>query len=200
MNLHELQQKIKNFNFDFLKYINPETKELNNKVILFSSIIIFLNFNYFTISELEITGLKIIIEKNVLTIMLILINSYYFLQFYMSMKIDILLAKIPNEFTQICEIVNSKIDVLNQEMAQITIEYQTIAKNKDFDEETLKLLNERYEIAKNDNTVEILNNWQKRISEALKYHDRNQLLNFLFPIFWYSVSVLSIILVYIKKE
>ncbi len=199
MTIEELQNKIKNFNFDFLKYTNPETKELNNKVILFSSILMFFNLNYFTISELEITGLKVIIEKNILAIILALINTYYFAQFYMSLKIDIFLAKIPDEFTEICDNVNSKILEATLELQQITEEYNDIKYHKSFDDEKLKILKEKIDTAQKNNPVEKLAEWQKRISTAIKYHNRNHLLNQFFPIIWYLLSIVSIAQIYIKK-
>lgn len=131
--------------------------------------------------------------------MLPLINTYYFLQFYMSLKIDTFLAKIPNEFTEICEIVNSKIFEATDEMARITKEYNKIAEDKSFDEETLKILAQRYDKVKDDNVVEKLNSWQKSMSKALGYHNGNVLLNHIFPYLWYSISIISTFMVYIIK-
>ncbi|MFK3902691.1 hypothetical protein ACI2LI_34705 [[Kitasatospora] papulosa] len=195
MEIEDLQKKISQFNFDFLKYINSETKELSNKVILFSSIIVFLNLKYLSISELDISGLKVIMEKNILIFILFFINTYYFLQFYNSLRIDILLAKIPNEYGEICNEINLKMkDILNR-MSDIESR-MSIAIRSEYSDQKAK--DESIEIGNNP-VIKILNDWIKNTTEAIKFYEWNRNINSSFPFLCYLISILTFIILIIQK-
>lgn len=191
MELNEIKEKIKNFDFKFLKYLNQETKELSNKVILFSSILIFLNLNFLSVQEFEITGIKILVEKNILGILILLINTYYFLQFRNSSKIDSLISVLPNDFTEITDELITRVDKNTKEMNKLEAEARKRLDEKNFDQNYINDIEKKGETLKNDEAVVLLNNWRDLTNKGYKYHKRNILLNQLFPKFCYVISILS---------
>lgn len=197
MEIEELQKKISHFNFGFLKYINSETKELSNKVILFSSVIVFLNLKYLSISDLEIiSGLKVIMEQNILIFILFFINTYYFMQFCNSIRIDLLLAKIPNEYSEICNEINLKMNDILHKMSKTEDKMQYSINNNYIDKEAT---NEAQEI-ENNPVIKILNDWITNTNHAIKFHKWNQNINLSFPFLCYLVSTLSFIILIVQKH
>ncbi len=190
MNIEDLEKKIKAFDFEFLRFINPTTKELSNKVILFSSIIIFFNLDYLEISELEISGLKVILQKNKLIIMLFLINSYYFFQYLNSIKIDLLLAKVPTEFSEISKMIDSKVNEVTSEINKIIIETQNSSKNENH-EIKMEKISKKADLLFNNKAITIAEKWKKTIEDIIRYNNMNMLLHYYFPTLCYIVSILS---------
>lgn len=174
MEFTELKKKIKNFDLKFLKYIDPETKELGNKVILFSCIVVLLSFYKTSISEIEINGIKFELGRELLLGILFIINFYYFLLFLNASKIDQLLAKMPSEYTEIS-------DLLYEKSNNFIIDTENIIKKKEsqLTEKEKENLNEEIKKLDNDSTTteELLSYWKEVTEDAIKYNNQNRLLN-----------------------
>lgn len=199
MEIEEIKEEIKNFDFNFLKYINSETKELGNKVILFSSLIIFVNLNYISISELEFTGVKILMEKDILLIIFFFVNIYYFLQFINSTKIDSLIARVPDSFADISKKLTLKVDIRTKSVNRLTKEYNEAIESKDFGEEKMKSLSNKKSELDNDDILELTKYWKDFAKKGINYHKRNRLLNQIFPIVCFVISILSFAVLLFNK-
>jgi hypothetical protein len=136
-----IKEKIKNVDFNFIRYIRDETKAYSNKVIFLSFLTILLCLEVVKIEELELEGIKVNIKPYVLVLLICIINLYYFLQFLNSVKIDILVTKLPNQITEVFDLIEElragkqvMIDELKVEMQnaldrnQVDVETQNILK------------------------------------------------------------------------
>ena len=192
-------EEIKNFDFNFLKYLNSETKELGNKVILFSSLIIFVSLNYISISELEFTGVKILMEKHILLIIVFFVNVYYFLQFINSIKIDSLIAKVPNNFIEISEKLTLKVNILSEAIKSLHKEFDDVIKEPNFEEVRMNILLNKINELDKDGILKLKNYWEDFARKGINYYKRNRLLNQIFPIVCFVISILSFAVLLFNK-
>lgn len=199
MEIEEIKEEIKNFDFNFLKYLNSETKELGNKVILFSSLIIFVSLNYISISELEFTGVKILMEKHILLIIVFFVNVYYFLQFINSIKIDSLIAKVPNNFIEISEKLTLKVNILSESIKSLHKEFDDVIKEPNFEEVRMNILLNKINELDKDGILKLKNYWEDFARKGINYYKRNRLLNQIFPIVCFVISILSFAVLLFNK-
>ena len=97
----EIDENLENFSYDYVDFINSETQKLGNRIVWISAIIILLSVKVISLNEIETNGLKVAINTNMLTPLLIIINLYFFLQFFFLIKLDNLKFKTPNHISQI---------------------------------------------------------------------------------------------------
>jgi hypothetical protein len=189
MENQELENRIKNFDLRFIKYIDSETKEFGNKVILLSSMIVLVLFYKSSASEMDFTGIKLEIEKRTLLIILFVVNLYYLIQFIIAIKIDKLLVKIPYEFDQISNIIFEKFEKYQKEHLEL--------KNRDSIEnltsEEMSNFFKKAEALENDNIGELIKEWKGKTNGAVNFLRWNKSLNIYFPLICYGISILVLI-------
>jgi hypothetical protein len=192
--INTIKEKIRNVDFNFIRYIQEETKSYGNKVILFSSLIILLCLNIVKIKELELEGIKINVKPYLVIIILVIISIYYFLQFLNSAKIDNLVSKMPNEITEIFRLIDNAREIRKQKLDNLTEEYKIALEKNQVDEVTQnKLESKRKEIEEED-YLEISDRWISLSTTFLKHHQRNMQLNIYFPKIYFAIAIISFLL------
>lgn len=190
MDFATLENRIKKFEFSFLNYISNETKELSNKVIVISCVIIFINFNVIILKQLELGGLTVEINEKMINIIFLFINTYFFLQYRNSIRIDIILLKIPDDHKAICEAISNFYDNQTRKINELKEEYEKALKNKDFSTKTsekLSLIKEKIE----QEIPNTFNTWIDSSRKSIVYKNHNLWLNQYFPTFCFFISLLS---------
>ena len=154
--------------YNFVKYLNIETQKLGNKVIFFSSLIILIYTNFITINEFDISGIKVNIENKYFLLLIFLINSYYFIQFYFNTQIDKLNFKIPDDF-------NQQFDIMEKEIEKLGLEIETINDKSNKLNETINLANTDIDVEKIQERIKNLNEKSNNDSEEKIQSDIDEL-------------------------
>ena len=204
--------------YNFVNFIQPETQKVGNKIIWISAIIILLNLNFISLSEIESNGLKLLIANNYISYILVLINIYFYSQFYLLIRLDNLNFRIPKEIKSIIEEAEKKLliykeesEILKSEITQVTIEIEnTIASNLNLEEkkknykileDTLsnrqERLNETYEQLNFFATL--IKTTTKKMVTGGKYLKYNNFLNSTFPKIIFLFSILLVIYNFISS-
>jgi hypothetical protein len=183
-----------NADFTFINYIKEETKSYANKVILFSTIIILISLKIISIREIEFEGFKIETKEYMLIVIILIVNIYFYLQFLNSIKIDSLVANIPNEISSITDEVLKKLDEETEKLNLINEKHQKLLISGNLNEKNKEdLLNETSKI-NNGETSKLLKNWYQTYTKLVKRHKNNEKLYVFFPSFCFWVATIIFIL------
>jgi hypothetical protein len=190
MDINNLEQRIRNFDFNFLNYISSETKHLSNKVIFFSCITLFLNFKILTLKELELEGISIEIKNEIINVILFFINLYFFLQFRNSIRIDVLMLKIPEEHKNISKTISNFYAEQTRKMENLSEQYRKALHDEDYSVET----SDRLSAIQNKIEEEIpdsFDTWIENSQKSMRYKNYNLALNQYFPSLCFITSFIS---------
>ena len=217
-NIHknEIDKNLDDFSYEYVDFINSETQKMGNRVIWISLVIILLTLNIISLTEIEVNGLKVAINTNFLIPILIVINLYFYLQFYFLIKLDNLKFKIPNQISQIISSSQSEFETIEALLNSSKLELENlnlkieILKDSDIPEELkikqkelLDLEHLDIENRLNSNSAKLDAFWQsiqqskEKFKKGINFMKYNRILNDIFPkiIFFSSIIlfVLSII-------
>lgn len=85
----EYKEKLKELQFNLANsFLNEKTLNFGNRTVITSSLLILISLNFLTIKEIEFEGLTVGINVTILTIVILLINIYYYKQFDIAREID----------------------------------------------------------------------------------------------------------------
>ena len=190
--MQQIKKRIENIDFSFINYIREETRSFSNKVIFFSSIIILISFKVIAIKELDFDGFKVDVKDYILLALIFIVNVYFFLQFYNSIKIDVLLATVPAEISSITDDLLVKSQIATSKVERLAEEFKIAKDSGKFDKDTQRELSEQIDQLEKDETETTLEYWLDKSTKFLNHHQQNQNLNVYFPMVWFIISALSI--------
>lgn len=85
----EYKQKLKNLDFkNAISFLSEQSINFGNKTVTTSSLIILLSLNFIVINGVEIEGVSISINVVIITLVLLIVNIYYYQQFRLYSDVD----------------------------------------------------------------------------------------------------------------
>lgn len=187
-------------------YLSEQTISFGNKTVVTSALIILISLNFLTITGIEIEGITVSINMVIITIVLQVVNFYYYQQFILSYDADKYTDIIgedyhdfENELLSSYKLAEDKLKVLITEKENIQNEFTavgtTLERKKELLERLTELsseLNEYGEIIKR--SKEAVTKEDTKIRNFITIVKKYKILNFKVPQIIYFVGLAAVLL------
>lgn len=123
----EYKENLKRLQFNFANsFLSEKTLNFGNRTVITSSLLILISLNFLSIKEIEFEGLTVGINITILTLVILLVNIYYYKQFEIAKEVDDNSFFVPEEYAkfekklpEIAKPFLEKIDLHNNQVLEI---------------------------------------------------------------------------------
>lgn len=187
-------------------YLSEQTISFGNKTVITSALIILISLNFITITGIEIEGIAISINTVILTIVLQVVNFYYYQQFILSYDADKHKDIMGYDYDEVQDVLLSSYSMAEHKLKELISEKENIQNEFTTVDTSLQRKKELLERLTNldlefkqfgdiiERSKEVVKKEDIKISNFISIVKRYRVLNFKIPQIIYFVGLSAVFL------